>query len=127
MRGKSDKFVVYRRAQVPAYLHFDSNPREGDPVVIPPGPYFITATTDLTAPEHAPAGMHGYDATKMPEMKAIFIAAGPDIRAGVTLEPFENVNVFPLIAKILGLDIANLKTGPIDGKLSVLEGILKTK
>jgi len=127
MRGKSDKFVVYRRAQVPAYLHFDSNPREGDPVVIPTGPYFITATTDLTAPEHAPAGMHGYDATKMPEMKAIFIAAGPDIRAGVALEPFENVNVYPLIAKILGLDMANLKTGPIDGKLSVLEGILTTK
>ncbi|HXM63147.1 MAG TPA: hypothetical protein VN950_19955, partial [Terriglobales bacterium] len=73
------------------------------------------------------AGMHGYDATKMPEMKAIFVASGPDIRAGVTLEPFENVNVYPLIAKILGLDIANLKTGPIDGKLSVLEGILKTK
>jgi hypothetical protein len=45
----------------------------------------------------------------------------------VTLEPFENVNVYPLIAKILGLDIANLKTEPIDGKLSVLEGILKTK
>jgi predicted AlkP superfamily pyrophosphatase or phosphodiesterase len=127
MRGKSDKFVVYRRAQVPAYLHFDSNPREGDPVVVPTGPYFITATTDLIAPEHPPAGMHGYDATKMPEMKAIFFAAGPDIRAGVTLEPFENVNVYPLIAKILGLDIANLKTGPIDGKLSVLEGILKTK
>ncbi|HXM63152.1 MAG TPA: hypothetical protein VN950_19980, partial [Terriglobales bacterium] len=73
------------------------------------------------------AGMHGYDATKMPEMKAIFVASGPDIRAGVTLEPFENVNVYPLIAKILGLDIANLKTEPIDGKLSVLEGILKTK
>jgi predicted AlkP superfamily pyrophosphatase or phosphodiesterase len=127
MRGKSDKFVVYRRAQVPAYLHFDSNPREGDPVVVPTGPYFITATIDLTAPEHPPAGMHGYDATKMPEMKAIFVAAGPDIRAGVALEPFENVNVYPLIAKILGLDIANLKTGPIDGKLSALEGILTTK
>ena len=35
MRGKSDKFTVYRRAQVPAYLHFDSNPREGDPVIVP--------------------------------------------------------------------------------------------
>jgi len=125
LHGKSDKFLVYRRAQVSAYLHFDSNPREGDPVVVPTGPYFITATADLT--EHPPAGMHGYDATKMPEMKAIFVASGPDIRAGVTLEPFENVNVYPLIAKILGLDIANLKTGPIDGKLSVLEGILKTK
>jgi alkaline phosphatase D len=125
MRGKSDKFVVYRRAEVPANLHFDRNAREGDPVVVPTGPYFITATTDLA--EHPPVGMHGYDVAHMPEMKAIFVAAGPDIRAGIVLEPFENINVYPLIAKILGLDIANLKTGPIDGKLKVLEGILKTK
>jgi predicted AlkP superfamily pyrophosphatase or phosphodiesterase len=124
LRGKSDKFVVYRRAQVPAYLHFDSNPREGDPVVIPTGPYFINA---IAGDEHPPVGMHGYDATHMPEMKAIFFAAGPDIRPGIKLEPFENVNVYPLVAKILGLDITNLKTGPIDGTIGVLGGILKTK
>jgi predicted AlkP superfamily pyrophosphatase or phosphodiesterase len=127
LRGKSDKFVVYRRTQVPAYLHFDSNPREGDPVVVPTGPYFISATADPRGAEHPPAGMHGYDATRMPEMKAIFFAAGPDIRPGITLEPFENVNVYPLVAKILGLDITNLKTGPIDGTLGALGGILKTK
>jgi len=127
LRGKSDKFVVYRRAQVPAYLHFDSNPREGDPVVVPSGPYLISPTADPGAPQRATLGMHGCDTTRMPEMKAIFIAAGPDIRSGMTLEPFENVNVYPLIAKILGLDITNLKTGPIDGKLDVLEKMLKTK
>jgi len=127
LRGKSDKFLVYRRAQVPAGLHFDSNPREGDPVIVPTGPYFITAATDPQKPEHPPVGAHGYDPARMPEMKAIFFAAGPDIRPGITLAPFENVNVYPLIARILGLDITNLKTGPIDGKLSVLEGILQTK
>ena len=127
LRGKSDKFVVYRRAQVPAYLHFDSNPREGDPVVVPTGPYFINAIADPRGAEHPPVGMHGYDATRMPEMKAIFFAAGPDIRPGIALEPFENVNVYPLIAKILGLDITNLKTGPVDGTLGALGGILKTK
>ncbi len=127
LRGKSDKFTVYRRAQVPAYLHFDSNPREGDPVVVPTGPYFINAIADPRGDEHPPVGMHGYDATRTPEMKAIFFAAGPDIRPGITLEPFENVNVYPLVAKILGLDITHLKTGPIDGTLGVLGGILKTK
>jgi len=127
LRGKSDKFAVYRRAQVPAYLHFDSNPREGDPVIVPIGPNFLIATTDVGGAEHAPVGAHGYDATRMPEMKAIFFAAGPDIRHGVVLEPFENVNVYPLVARILGLDITNLKTGPVDGKLSVLSGILQTK
>jgi alkaline phosphatase D len=127
MRGKSDKFAVYRRAQVPAYLHFDSNAREGDPVVVANGPYFITVAANLSGPEHAPVGAHGFDATRMPEMRALFVAAGPDIRPGVVLEPFENVDVYPLVAKILGLDITNLKTGPIDGQLSGLEGVLQTK
>lgn len=127
LRGKSDKFVVYRRAQVPAYLHFDSNPREGDPVVVPTGPYYISVAADPSGAEHPPVGMHGYDATHMPEMRALFVAFGPDIRSGVMLEPFENVDVYPLIAKILGLDITHLQNGPIDGKLGVLEGILKTK
>jgi alkaline phosphatase D len=57
-------------------------------------------------------------------MKAAFVAAGPDIRVGVTVAPFENVNVYPLIAHILGLDIHALKTGSIDGKPSVLQSIL---
>jgi predicted AlkP superfamily pyrophosphatase or phosphodiesterase len=126
MRGKSDKFAVYRRAEVPAYLHFESSPREGDPVVVPNGPYFITASVDLNGAEHPPVGAHGYDATRMPEMKAFFVAVGPDIRHGMALDPFENVNVYPLVAQILGLDITKLKTGPVDGKLSVLKGILST-
>jgi len=60
-------------------------------------------------------------------MKAIFFAAGPDIRPGITLAPFENVDVYPLIARILGLDISHLRTGPVDGKLEVLEGVLKSR
>jgi predicted AlkP superfamily pyrophosphatase or phosphodiesterase len=127
LEGKSDKFDVYRRAKVPAYLHFDSNARAGDPVVVPTGPYLIDVSEDAAAAEHLPKGAHGYDATRMPEMKAIFVAEGPDIREGVKLEPFESVDVYPMIAKILGLDISNLKTGPIDGKLDALEGVLKTK
>jgi hypothetical protein len=61
------------------------------------------------------------EATRVPEMKAIFFATGPDIRHGVALKPFENANPYPLIAWILGLDITNLKTGPVDGKPGVLE------
>jgi hypothetical protein len=34
--------------------------------------------------------------------------------------PFENVDVYPFIAKILGLEI-----GPIDGHLQPLQGILR--
>jgi alkaline phosphatase D len=116
--GVSDAFRVYRRANVPKHLHFDSNPREGDPVIVPTGPFNFLAHVPSYRPN---PGTHGYDASTMPMMKAIFYAAGPDIRPGAKVEPFENINLDPLIAKILGL-----RAGAIDGKLSVLQGILTT-
>jgi len=124
LRGKSEKFQVYRRDHVPEHLHFDGNPRVGDPVVIQTGPFEIrvSAGSDKRSPS---VGAHGFDPAILPEMRAIFVAAGPDIRSGATVAPFENVNVYPLIAKILGLDIHALKTGPVDGRLAVLQGILK--
>ena len=68
--------------------------------------------------------MHGYDPAHMPEMKAIFFAAGPDIRRGEKVAPFEKVKLYPFVARILGLDISHLKTGAVDGDLKVLQGIL---
>jgi alkaline phosphatase D len=126
------RFSVYRRAEVPASLHFDANPREGDPIVVPNGPYTITARPPNPnggrggrgdgAGGGGLRGSHGFDPHTMPEMKAIFFADGPDIKPGVKLAPFENVNVYPLLAKILGL-----KPPPIDGKIDVLQPALLKK
>jgi predicted AlkP superfamily pyrophosphatase or phosphodiesterase len=125
MHGKSELFEVYRRAQMPATLHDDSNPRAGDPIVVTNGPYLVRFSAPAMAMlEHGQVGAHGFDPAKVPEMKASFFAAGPDIRAGMTVKPFENVNVYPLVAQILELDIAHLKTGAIDGNLKVLQPIL---
>ena len=122
LQGASDTFKVYRRVQVPAYLHFGSNPREGDPVVVSTGPYSIAARDPNSdgGARMPPRGGHGYDPRQMSSMKAIFFAAGPDIRPHIVVGSFENVDVYPLIAKILGLTI-----GPIDGKLHELQEILK--
>jgi predicted AlkP superfamily pyrophosphatase or phosphodiesterase len=117
------RFSVYRRTEMPASLHFDSNAREGDPVIVPNGPYTIRAHASIAGAETRLGvlrGGHGFDPHTMPEMKAIFFAAGPDIRSGVKLPSFENVNVYPFVAKILGL------TPPaVDGSLSILKPALK--
>jgi predicted AlkP superfamily pyrophosphatase or phosphodiesterase len=112
------RFKVYRRADTPAYLHFDANPREGDPVIVPTGPFTFRASAAEGANTHR--GGHGFNPRTMPEMKAIFFAAGPDIRSGVQLKPFENVNIYPFIAEILGLN-----TPVVDGTLDVLQPALK--
>lgn len=122
LKKASSQFMAYRLKDVPAGLNYNRNPREGDPVVIPTGPYAIRAHAPPAGQEDkAPnAGMHGLDPHKFPEMRASFFAVGPDILPGKTVEPFENVNLYPWMAHLLGL------TAPkSDGSLNVLAGILR--
>ena len=120
LKIKSDAFTVYRRKRIPADLEYNSNPREGDPVIVANGPYAIRAHAPPTGDKPPEQGSHGYDPRTVKSMRAIFIAAGPDIQPGSTLHPFENVNVFPLVVRILGLDAPK-----VDGSFNVLSGILK--
>ena len=122
LKRASSQFMVFRRKNVPAALNYSQNAREGDPVVIATGPYAIRAHAPTDGrPDRAPvAGMHGLDPRRMPEMKAGFFAAGPDIVAGRTVLPFENVNLYPWLAHMLGLNAP--KT---DGSLNILAGTLR--
>jgi predicted AlkP superfamily pyrophosphatase or phosphodiesterase len=130
LKKASPQFVVYRLKNVPANLNFNQNPREGDPVVIATGPYAIRAhapsppaanpATEAKPDLPPKAGRHGFDPHKVPSMKASFFAAGPDIVEGKTVAPFENVNLYPWLAHMLGL------TPPKnDGSLNVLAGTLR--
>ena len=117
----SSMFFVYRRKDLPPEFHATLNPRMGDPVVMASGAYAIRAHGPPAAKANAPpAGVDGIDPQSQPEMKAIFFAAGPDIAPGKTLAPFENVNLYPWMAHILGL-----KTPKSDGSLNILAGTLR--
>jgi alkaline phosphatase D len=122
LKKASSQFVAYRRKDVPAGFDYNQNPREGDPVIVATGPYAIRAHKPQgDRPDNPPElGMHGFDPHKIPEMKASFFAAGPDIAAGRTVAPFENVNLYPWIAHMLGLHAP--KT---DGSLNILAGTLR--
>ena len=122
LKKASSQFVVYRRKDVPAGLDYNQNPRAGDPVIVATGPYAIRAHEPPEGtPDQPPVpGMHGFDPRKIPQMKASFFAAGPDIVSGKTVAPFENVNLYPWMAHLLGL------TPPkTDGSLNVLAGTLR--
>jgi alkaline phosphatase D len=114
--------MVYRRKDVPAGLNYNQNPREGDPVVVATGPFAIRAHAPAAGETNQPPklGMHGFDPHLLPEMKASFFAAGPDLRQGKTVAPFDNVNLYPWMAHLLGLNPP--KT---DGSLNILSGTLR--
>jgi predicted AlkP superfamily pyrophosphatase or phosphodiesterase len=61
---------------------------------------------------------HGFD-PELPSMGATFIANGPAFRHGVTIKPFENVNVYNLLCATLGL-----KPAPNDGDDRLLNEVL---
>jgi len=122
LKQASSQFIAYRRKDVPAGLRYNQNPREGDPVVIATGPYAIRAHNSPDGkPDSSPEpGMHGFDPNRIPEMKASFFAAGPDIVPGKTVAPFQNTNLYPWIAHILGLHAPKN-----DGSLNVLASTLR--
>jgi len=112
------RFEVYRQKDVPERLHYSGNPRIGDPVVVANVPIIVHPSATSVA--RADLSDHGYDVAKVPQMKAFFLAVGPDIRKGVTLPSFENVDVYSFVAKLL-----DLKTSKTDGELGPLKAALK--
>ena len=105
---------VYLRADVPERLHYSADPRIGDIVIVAP--------RERTIVTQAPQGdsyTHGWD-PQVDEMGAIFLAMGPGIAGGQSMDAFESVHVYPFIAHLLGLQ-ANPEA---DGRLAVLLPVL---
>ena len=94
----------------------DKYNRLGDLIVVPHLPKVFNFSKRKTT-----LGKHGFD-NHHPEMRASFMAWGPAFKKGLQIEGFENVNVYPIVAKILGLTFDEKS---IDGKLNVLSGALK--
>jgi predicted AlkP superfamily pyrophosphatase or phosphodiesterase len=122
LKHASPQFVAYRLKNVPANLNFNQNPREGDPVIVATGPFAIRAHAPAAGETDKPPtiGMHGFDPHLIPEMKASFFAAGPDLVSGKTVAPFENVNLYPWLAHMLGLHAPKS-----DGSLNILSATLR--
>lgn len=112
-------YDVYLSDEMPKRLHFsaedNSDGRIGDLILIPHYPKVFNLTGKPTT-----VGKHGFD-NEMPAMQAVFYAWGPAFKSGIKINAFENVHVYPLIAKILGLTYSH----KIDGNIEVLQDILK--
>jgi predicted AlkP superfamily pyrophosphatase or phosphodiesterase len=108
---------IYRKADMPARFHYSNSPRIAPLLVLPDEGWTLTtrARFDERAKDRKPGlrGAHGYD-NELPSMRAIFIAHGRAFKKGVVIEPFENVQVYNVMTRILGLNPA-----PNDGNDSV--------
>ena len=108
----------WNKAAIPARLHYGSNPRVPDVVCAAEVGWLIETQEDIARHTSPIRGEHGYD-PEAAEMGALFIANGPAFRQGLVIAPFPNVDVYPLMAHIVGIT-----PRPNDGRLSDLEPIL---
>ncbi|WP_336964200.1 ectonucleotide pyrophosphatase/phosphodiesterase [Chryseobacterium contaminans] len=119
---KTDDYEVYLDKKLPKYLHFatrdDKYNRIGQILILPKAPKIFLEKGKKTS-----VGKHGYNPRTVPEMKATFYAWGPEFKNNMEIGEFTNINVYPLVAEVLGLKIEQ----PIDGKIKVLRKILKEK
>lgn len=101
--GKHLHVECRRKAQLPRRFHYGTH-RRIPPVICLPETGWLLTTREWAArrPMTGPAGSHGYDPDAV-QMRALFVAHGPDIRPGVVLPVFDNVSVYPLIMRLLGL------------------------
>ncbi len=92
----------HRKRDLPARLHYGRNHRV-PPIVCMAAHGWVIGTHEMIARrKHFSLGEHGYDVDE-PDMRAIFIARGPAFRKGVVIPPFDNVDVYPLLAHLLGV------------------------
>ena len=118
-RNKIGDYKVYKESCFPRRLHYgkkdDVYNRIGDILLVPTAPKVFVEKGKTTS-----IGKHGFDPKKVPEMRAVFRAWGPAFKSDLEISHFDNVNVYPIVTKILGLKI----TSPIDGKEKVADKIL---
>lgn len=89
-----------RKSELPARLHYGSNPRVPPLLCLAQTGWVITTHRAEKAVGFKVLGEHGYDNAD-PLMHALFIAEGPSFRHGYVAPPFPNVDVYPLLAHLL--------------------------
>jgi len=120
MLGRHAHYECWTRDTLPARWHYGTHAR------VPP----IVCQMDEGWNAEKPAkiarrvrghttGSHGFDPA-LPSMRATFIANGPSFRRGAVLPVFDNVDVYPLLARLLGVT-----PQPNDGDAATLRPALR--
>lgn len=104
------------KADVPERLHYNEGRRITPIVAVADDGWTIAIHGERRGPA---GGAHGYDNANT-SMNAIFVAHGPAFKQGATIQAFPNVDVYDLLAKLLGL-----KPAPNDGSLQPFEPVLR--
>lgn len=117
--GRHDHYACWEKTKLPPRWHYGTHARV-PPIVCQMDPGWDALPREQIAQrmQAGPRGSHGYDPV-LPEMQASFIAHGPAFKPGSRLSVFDNVDVYPLLMKLL-----RLKPAPNDGDAHTFDAVL---
>ncbi len=105
-QAANGRYTVLNDEQLAAY-HYNKGTRVGDIVVQTNAPAVFTNEGKAMY-----LGTHGYAYTD--DMAATLIAVGPAFKQGLSLEKVNNLDIYPVLAKVMGLKLLSKVDG--DGK-----------
>ncbi|MGE0132515.1 MAG: ectonucleotide pyrophosphatase/phosphodiesterase [Blastocatellales bacterium] len=117
--------AVYRKQELPERFHYGKSRRVGDIVAIADEGWAMTSRERYRPPQKTAdgavsyRGMHGFD-NHLESMRALFVAHGPAFKKKIVVEPFENVDVYNIMTKIL-----RLKPASNDGSEVTAKAVLR--
>jgi predicted AlkP superfamily pyrophosphatase or phosphodiesterase len=109
LAGKHPAMKVYTRSTLPAEHRLRDHPRLPDVIGIVDDGWHPTTQEWLARDENNgqfPGGTHGYE-PRHRSMHGLFVAAGPKFKSGVVVPAFENIHVYELLCRVLGVQPAS--------------------
>lgn len=91
----------WRKGEIPVRFHYGAH-RRVPPVVCLAQTGWLFITRAAIPRARVVGGEHGYD-PEDPLMAALFVANGPAFRRGAIVPAFDNVDLYPLMARLLGV------------------------
>lgn len=112
--GAHERYDCWKRENLPARWHYGSHPRIPAIICQMHEGWDGLTRKDIAKRPPGDRGSHGFDPA-LPSMQAVFVARGPSFKQGAQLSTFDNVDVYPLLTRLIGIQAA-----PNDGNSETL-------
>lgn len=121
LKKKENHYKVYLKKEMPEYFHFSKHPFIGDIIVVADlGWAVIDNRGEERMGYGKKLGDHGYDNFQM-DMHGFFVAEGPAFKKNFKTGTLLNVDIYPLLCRIFGIEPRT----NIDGKAERIEYLLR--
>jgi predicted AlkP superfamily pyrophosphatase or phosphodiesterase len=110
----------WKKETLPKRFHYGQNKRIPAIQCVADDGWMVSTTATESKRTHPLLGEHGYD-NDDPKMRAMFVAHGPSFKQHVTVPLFDNINVYALLTKLIGV-----KAVRNEGTPAATAGMLRT-